>query len=101
MNAYYKGLIAIVILWAVILFLCFSCTGCANVAPKLEKLPNVCPQPRTPPAIPNLPAALPSLPADLKSEDAANAILTNRITSQQLYQQCLQSLSAYQEWSKP
>lgn len=71
--------------------------GCAQSPPRVVSLPPSCPAPRTPPDTPDLPPSLPALTIGA-TDDPAQAILQNRIASQQAYATCLQALKTLSEF---
>lgn len=74
------------------LFLLATVAGCSILPPKVVSLPSACPAPRTPPPQRQLPESLPALVIG-PTDDPAQAILQNRIASQQAYAECLQAVN--------
>lgn len=81
----------------VALVLAATLIGCAQSPPKVVELPPSCPAPRTPPDVPQLPPSLPALTIGA-TDDPAQAILQNRIESQQAYATCLQAMKTLNEF---
>lgn len=81
----------------VALVLAVALAGCTSLPPKVVELPPSCPAPRTPPDVPELPTSLPALTIGA-TDDPAQAILQNRIASQQAYATCLQALKTLNEF---
>lgn len=71
--------------------------GCAQSPPRVVPLPPSCPAPRTPPDTPELPPSLPVLTIGA-TDDPAQAILQNRIESQEVYATCLQTVRMLSEF---
>lgn len=71
--------------------------GCAQSPPRVVPLPPSCPAPRTPPDTPELPPSLPALTIGA-TDDPAQALLQNRIESQEAYATCLQTVRMLSEF---